>query len=272
MYRIAGDKRQAEKLEVKRDNLAKNLILYLYDNKKHLFVDYLGSENTPYHASPMAMAFGLPLPDGYRAIKDQIECEGLRCGVYFAYFVIQGLYNAGYNDLAYRLITSHAEYSWYSMLEAGATTCMEVWKPDMKSNTSWCHPWSSSPIIFISENTMGLSPATPTWRSIYFKPRPPISLDSSKLTMNTPNGSITVSYFKDSHTTHYILELENTGYFILEFKDILPDITIDNVDIELSKGKDEIKSQLLRHEITLSKGIHTISTYSLPSALAFGGC
>ena len=41
------------------------------------------------------------------------------------------------------------------MLNEGATSTFEAWGKDLKWNTSLCHPWGSSPIIFIIEDLLG---------------------------------------------------------------------------------------------------------------------
>lgn len=260
LFDIAGEDERVMYLRQKLKRLEKNCIAYLYSEEKGLFIDYLGSKNTPYHASPMAMSFGMPLPGGYGPIARQIADEGLRCGVYFAYFVIKGLFNAGYYELAYSLITSRSEYSWYSMLKAGATTCMEVWSPDMKSNTSWCHPWSSSPIIFIAENIIGLSPAIPGWGKVYFRPRPPKELDRAELKLDTPSGVIIAGFCKAPGRVEYIFELEKAVSFILEFTDIQPEISIDMESIRMTELTDEYGNNIARAEIILSADTHIITT------------
>ena len=130
-----------------------------------------------------------------------IEEKGLSCGVYIASYVIEACFRAGAPDLGYALLTNDTEHGWKEMLRAGATTCMEAWGPDQKWNTSWCHPWSSSPIYILAEQVFGLSPGKPGFETVRFAPPVIQDLPATSLTVPHPRGSITVSYAPDDGYT-----------------------------------------------------------------------
>ena len=111
--------------------------------------------------------------------------------------MIEACYRAGEPELAYDLITSKDEHSWHEMLKHGATTCMEAWGPDQKWNTSWCHPWSSSPVYLIAERVAGLRPAEPGWRRIAFEPHVPASLDHFAFRITIPQGTVDVTFSRE---------------------------------------------------------------------------
>ena len=123
-----------------------------------------------------------------------IEEKKLSCGVYIAAYVIEACFKQGATDLGYRLLTSEDKHSWAEMVRSGATTCMEVWGPDQKWNTSWCHPFSSSPVYLLSEYVMGLSPGEPGWGKIRVAPPIIKDLPEIELTVPHPKGKITAHH------------------------------------------------------------------------------
>lgn len=159
-----------------------------------LYRDAPGSEHSSLHANAIPLFFGLT--DGLDEDKAfaLIESKGLNCGVYIASYVIEACFKRGRADLGYALLTNESEHSWAEMLRNGATTCMEVWGPDQKSNTSWLHPWSSSPIYLITEHILGLSPAAPGWSSVRFAPANIKNLPAMSLRVPVPFGTITMTY------------------------------------------------------------------------------
>ena len=170
----------------------------LLDEASGLFLDAPGSAHSSLHANAIPLAFGLVAPENVPKVVELIRRKRLSCGVYIAPFVIEACYRAGEPELAYDLLTSKDEHSWHEMLKHGATTCMEVWGPDQKSNTSWCHPWSSGPVFLISEYVMGLSPSVPGWKAVRFAPQLPASWEEAHFRRPIPQGRVTVEYARAS--------------------------------------------------------------------------
>ena len=197
LYGIVGDRERAAELEIQYTAMGNALIAAVYDEKTGLFLDMPGSDHASLHANALPLFFGLEPPRGYQPLIDLIEKKRLNCGVYFAYFVIGGLYRVGAYDLAYDLLTGKDEHSWYNMLTEGATTCMEVWGADQKWNTSWCHPWSSSPIYFFTAYLMGIRQAAPGMRVFRIEPQFGKDLTWAELTMPIPAGVLSVKLRRD---------------------------------------------------------------------------
>jgi alpha-L-rhamnosidase len=175
----------------------------LRDPVTGLFVDRNDSSHSSLHANVTPLMAGVLDGDEKACIVDFISQKRLSCGVYFSFFVLQSLYAAGEYELAYDLMTSHDLHAWHSMLEAGATTCMEAWTPDLKWNTSWCHPWSSAPINMIAHELMGLTPLTPGWKTIRFAPRLPRRLREATIRLTIPNGVIAAHFQRDREFVIY---------------------------------------------------------------------
>lgn len=168
----------------------------LLDPATGLFLDAPGSTHSSLHANAIPLCFGLVEKENVPRVLDFIRGKRLNCGVYIAAYLIEGCYRAGAHDLAYDLITSTDEHSWHEMLKHGATACMEAWGPDKKRNSSWCHPWSSSPVYLINDWMVGLRPSEPGWAQAKLTPRIPESVTHFTYRRPTPRGLITVTYKK----------------------------------------------------------------------------
>lgn len=93
------------------------------------------------------------------------------------------------------------------MVKSGATTCMEVWGPDDKHNTSWCHPWSSSPIYFYTAEIMGIKPTAPFMKKIKIAPKISDKLDFMELRIPTPDGFIDAAFKPTENGIDYRVKL-----------------------------------------------------------------
>jgi alpha-L-rhamnosidase len=186
--------RDATLFEARADRVEKAFAEYIADPDTGLYLDAPGSSHSALHANAIPLAFGLTAGADPAKMIALIRKKRLNCGVYIASYVIEACFRNGAADLGWELITSDDLHSWNTMLEAGATTCMEAWGPDQKWNTSFCHPWSSSPIYLLAEHVLGLSPAEPGWKKIRVAPRAIPDLPAMKLTVPHPAGRITVQY------------------------------------------------------------------------------
>lgn len=192
LERALGRDRQA--YDERAARVANGFAEQLADPETGLYLDAPGSKHSSLHANAIPLAFGLTEGADPAKMLDLIREKGLNCGVYIASYVIEACFRAGDPDLGYALLTNDTEHSWKEMLRAGATTCMEAWGPDQKWNTSWCHPWSSSPIYILAEDVMGLSAGTPGMDTVRMAPPVIKNLPAITLTLPHPKGSMTVAY------------------------------------------------------------------------------
>ncbi len=192
LQRLLG--KNSVRYDTRADRLALAFAEHLVNPDTGLYRDAPGSAHSSLHANAVPLAFGLSEGADRERMLAHIAEKRLACGVYIASYVIEGLFKAGAGDLAFSLLTSTDEHSWHEMLRHGATTCMEAWGPDQKWNTSWLHPWSSSPIYLIAEYVFGLSPAEPGWERIRIAPVAIADLPAMSLTAPLPQGAIQASY------------------------------------------------------------------------------
>ena len=224
-----------------------------------LFVDHNGSAHSALHANVTPLMAGMLDGDDRSAAINLIREKRLSCGVYFSWFVLKSLYDAGEPDLAYDLMSSRDLHSWNSMLEAGATTCMEAWAPDLKWNTSWCHPWSSAPIHMIAHELMGLRPGQPGWQTVLFAPRPPANLDAASIAISTPPGELSASFQQTGEQISYRLELPAGCGATCEFDASVSKISVDGAEAPsvISTNRRGLACRTLNG--TLGSGAHEIT-------------
>lgn len=198
LMQVAGKESEAARLEAQAMQHKAAFVQVLRDAQTGLFVDAEGSAHSALHANALALLFGLAPEDGREKIVELIRKKRLSCGVFFSYFVLSALIQNGQADLACELMLSDEEHSWQTMLNAGATSCLEAWGPDQKWNTSFCHPWAAAPIPIAAHGFMGLLPGKPGYQELCFAPQTPKQLKSLAIRMNTPRGEITASHQRAS--------------------------------------------------------------------------
>ncbi|MCA1902137.1 MAG: family 78 glycoside hydrolase catalytic domain [Candidatus Hydrogenedens sp.] len=160
------------------------------DPDKNLYKDAPESTHYSLHSNAIPLFFGLVKNEEVkRNIFSLIEQKGLSCGVYIASYVIEACFKENNPELGWKLLTNDTEYSWKEMLRNGATSCLEVWKPEMKINMSWCHAWSSCPIYLIAEYILGIKPSTPSWDEIALEPANINGLPDMQLKKPLPYGN-----------------------------------------------------------------------------------
>ena len=112
---------------------------------------------------------------------------------YFKFFILEDAFALGKSDWGFKLI----RYYWGAMLQSGATSAWELFHPGSplldKRPISKCHGYGASPNAFIISELVGIRPAEPGMRMVYFNPLPG-DVTWAKASIPTPNGSISVSW------------------------------------------------------------------------------
>ncbi|MEK8131870.1 family 78 glycoside hydrolase catalytic domain [Paenibacillus filicis] len=181
-------------IESELPRLKQRFLEVFYDPALRLFRDAEGSGHHALHSNTLPLLFGLAPTESVPAVVELIRGKGFSCGVYFAYFVLRALAQAGEHALMTELLLSEEQRSWGNMVKEGATACFEAWGKDQKWNTSLCHPWASAPVPVLIENIIGLKPSKPGWKEISFAPRLPEAWKSFSLQLRVPTGWIRLSY------------------------------------------------------------------------------
>ena len=106
--------------------------------------------------------------------------------------LLNALSEYGYNDLAWRLASDTAYPSWGHWIVNGATTLLENWAIDSKSDVSHNHIMFGEIGAWFYKGLGGIYPdtAAPGFRHIRLRPRIPKGLQSFVAGHNSPYGSI----------------------------------------------------------------------------------
>jgi len=217
LMRVAGQ--DGKTYDTKADRLQEAFGKRLLDPKTRLFRDGANSQNQSLHASAFPLDFGLVSKENEPNVIEMIRRKRMDCGLYAATYVVEGCYKAGQGELAYDLMTSKDKHSWAEMIRSNATTPMEAWAPELKNNTSFCHPACGTPIYLITTYLMGLEPVEPGWKTIRVSPQIPETPDEIELTFPIPSGSVAAKYTK---ADGYHLTVPTGTRVVIESPDSIP--------------------------------------------------
>ena len=142
-----------------------------FDAKRGVYRDGIGTDHASLHANAAALAFGLVHKGDQKRVAKYCISKGMACSVYFAQYLLEGLFNAGEADAAIALMTSSGDRSWLGMMEFGSTTTMEAWAVKYKPNLDLCHAWGTAPINVISRFVLGVTPMEPGFEKIRVRPQ-----------------------------------------------------------------------------------------------------
>ena len=175
------------------DNLKKSFNKHLFDRKRGVYVDGLGTDHASLHANMFPLAFGLVEDKNIESVLKFIRSRGMACSVYGSQFLLDGLYDAGDDDYGLQLLKSTGERSWYNMIRNGSTISMEAWDNKYKPNQDWNHAWGAAPANLIPRKLMGIEPMEPGFQKIRIKPQPS-ALEYAEVKHPTMRGEIIVKF------------------------------------------------------------------------------
>lgn len=151
----------------------------LWDEKTGAYVDGLDSGadgeqlgHCSEHASAFVLA-GCRVPaERIPRVVEFLHGKGMACSVYVAAILLEGLYKAGAGAYANELIAAtKGERTWQHMIDQGAGATMEAWSLDLKSNTTYSHPWACSPAYLLPRYMVGVHPLEPGFREFVVAPQ-----------------------------------------------------------------------------------------------------
>ncbi|WP_117434920.1 family 78 glycoside hydrolase catalytic domain [Bifidobacterium simiarum] len=173
----------------------------LWDDETGAYVDGLdtGADGAQIahcaeHASAFALAFAEVPKERLPRVAAFLRRRGMACSVYVAAVLLGGLYKAGFGADADALIAaSTGERTWQHMIDQGAGGTMEAWSLRLKTNTTYSHPWASSPAYLLPEGLMGVRPLVAGFRSFVVAPQPG-SVKRASVKLPVRAGEIDASY------------------------------------------------------------------------------
>ena len=213
-------------------------LLKLKERKIKAIIDNYYDEATGDFAKNLqgANVFGLDLGLGdERTLNHVVEnYRRIKCydtGIFATDIVTRLLFERGYEQDAFNLLTSKGIYSYYNIMKTGATTLPEYWTFRRSQN----HPMFGSTVKYIFTYLLGIVTVGPAYRKVLIEPRFVEGLDKMKGSILTENGRISVSFIKNESEVKLNIAIpENVE---AEFK------YNDNI-IKLKSGENELNIKL----------------------------
>lgn len=213
-------------------------LLKLKERKIKAIIDNYYDEATGDFAKNLqgANVFGLDLGLGdERTLNHVIEnYRRINCydtGIFGTDIVTRLLFEKGYDQDAFNLLTGKGTYSYHNIMKTGATTLPEYWTFRRSQN----HPMFGSTVKYIFIYLLGIVTVGPAYRKVLIEPRFVEGLDKMKGSILTENGRISVSFIKNESEVKLNIAIpENVE---AEFK------YNDNI-IKLKSGENELNIKL----------------------------
>lgn len=169
--------------EEKRTRLLANIRKFFWDDEKGAFIDSYtsGRRNVTRHANIFALLFGYADEEQAASIMENVllndQVEAITTP-YFKFYELEALALQGRFDLVMTSIRSY----WGSMLEAGASTFWEEYRPGQPAEEQYgmygdpfgkslCHAWGASPIYLLGRYCCGVRSTAPGYASFEVAPR-----------------------------------------------------------------------------------------------------
>ncbi len=202
---VLGKSEDAAAFSRLRDKLRDVMTDRLYDPASGCFRDGIREDGTrsPHasqHATAYALWAGVYTDDEMAARMADFLCRDgkLHVSVYAAFFLLDGLYRAGFGERANRLLldedTSDGARTWaYMLCRMGATITTEAWNEQNKPNMTLSHPWGAAPAHMIAAGLCGITPTSAGYATVAIRPAME-GVNRLDATIPTIRGGIRVSW------------------------------------------------------------------------------
>lgn len=120
-------------------------------------------------------------------------------GIFATDVLTRALFEHGDDDLAVDLLTNNGEQGFAHWKQNGATTLHEYW--DSNRSRSHSHPMFGAVVAYLFEYLLGIRqrPHTAGYCNLVIEPQALLRFNHISGSMHTPNGTVAVSYIKESN-------------------------------------------------------------------------
>ncbi|MBB5353570.1 hypothetical protein HNR46_003831 [Haloferula luteola] len=195
MARALGKEQEAMAYESRFEERKQAFQEAFFLHGRGAYRDGVGSNHASLHASMFPLAFGLVPESEQDAVAEMLVDRGMKCSVYGAQYLLEGLFQAGRGDAGLGLMTAKGDRSWRHMVESGTTVTWEAWDQKYKPNQDWNHAWGAAPANLLPRFILGVEPAEPGWSVVRMAPVP-CGLNEAKGKVPTPRGPVEVHWKK----------------------------------------------------------------------------
>jgi hypothetical protein len=168
-----------------------------FDAQRGLYRDGATTDHTSLHANLFPLAFGLVPETNRTKVAEWLVSRGMKCSVYAAQYLLEGLFENGQDDSALDLMVASGDRSWRHMVESGTTITWEAWDQKYKPNQDWNHAWGAAPANLLPRYVLGVRAFKPGWKQALIQPQPG-TLQSASGKVPTPLGPVFVEWQRDT--------------------------------------------------------------------------
>jgi alpha-L-rhamnosidase len=187
------------------DQIADAVNKHLWSKKTNAYLDCIHEDGSPskvFSQQTATAAYISGVASGPRAkrclqIIDKPPKGFVTAGSpFFMFFLLEALVREKRFD---QLIDTIRDY-WGEQIKAGATTFWEMYHPGEERLTrSHCHGWSAAPVVFLTQQVLGVRPAKPGYEEVLVAPKLG-NLTFAQGRVPTPRGPIDVYWTTTKHT------------------------------------------------------------------------
>lgn len=193
-----GKTAEAEEFAVRAKRAHTRFQDLLFDKKRGIYRDGVGTDHSSHHANFFPLAFGLVPADKKGGVLKFLGEKGMDCSVYASQYLLEALFENGATDKALELMTADTDRSWKHMVESGTTITWEAWDQKYKPNQDWNHAWGAAPANLLPRYLIGVQPLEPGWELALIRPFLG-TVKSARGKIPTQKGPITVEWKQNAH-------------------------------------------------------------------------
>ncbi|MBQ4287653.1 MAG: family 78 glycoside hydrolase catalytic domain [Bacteroidales bacterium] len=191
MARVLGKDAEAAKYASDAAAFKKLFNKTLFNKKRGVYVDGIGTDHASLHANMFPVYCGLVEPKNFPGVARFIESRGLKCSIFGAQILMDAVYDSGLQDYGMKLMTSKDLRSWYNTIRIGSTISIEAWDDSFKPNQDWNHIAGAVPGNIIPFKMMGISPLEPGFSKARVKPQT-AGLKHAEMVLPTIKGPVSL--------------------------------------------------------------------------------
>lgn len=165
--------------------LRKSIVSVLFDEQSGFFIDGSGTEHISQCVNVAAVYYGILPKKQKKSLIDKISSQTLECSVVMTNKLLKVLFENGYGNRAYEILSSENYPGWGYMIKKGYKTVWEGFD-DKESHT---HAWNGYPARIMQEFICGISYNGITDEA-KISPYYAKSLEYAFASVSTPHGKI----------------------------------------------------------------------------------
>lgn len=149
-----------------------------------------------------------------KLVKKYASADSYDTGIFATDILTRVLFERGYKDIAFSLLTSKGKGSFYNMFKHGATTLWENWDGER----SHSHPMFGAVTRYLFSFILGITQerSSAGYESILIAPEIPEKLGRASGHITTVQGKISVSFMKSGDNIRFDIAVPKCGKFIFD--------------------------------------------------------